>query len=82
MTPTMQKNMNTSVHQAKFGKPPWMADMILETKAIIQASYNKVSTQPHAQRTTRLTMPIEMVARAKGSPTMRPTLNEAARWPL
>ena len=56
--------------------------MILETKAIIQASYNKVSTQPHAQRTTRLTMPIEMVARAKGSPTMRPTLNEAARWPL
>lgn len=30
----------------------------------------------------RLTMPMEMVARAKGSPMMRPTLKEAARWPV
>jgi hypothetical protein len=34
----MQKNMKTSVHQAKLGKPPWMADIIELMKAIIQAS--------------------------------------------
>ena len=38
MTPTMQKNMKTRVHHAKLGKPPWMADIMLETKAMTQAS--------------------------------------------
>lgn len=38
VTPTMQKNMKTSVHHAKLGKPPRMADIMLATKAMIQAS--------------------------------------------
>lgn len=29
---------------------------------------------------SQLTMPMEMVARAKGSPMMRPTLKDEARW--
>lgn len=40
VTPTMQNSMNTSVHQAKLGNPPWMADIIEDTKAMIQASCN------------------------------------------
>ena len=79
VTPTMQKNMKTSVHQAKLGKPPRRADIMLETKAMIQASCHSVSTQPQPRQACRLTMPIEMVASAKGSPMMRPTLNEEAR---
>lgn len=39
VTPTMQKNMKTRVHQAKLGKPPRMADIIEEMKAIIHASW-------------------------------------------
>ena len=38
VTPAMQKNMKTSVHQAKLGKPPWMADIMELTKAMTQAS--------------------------------------------
>ena len=34
----MQKNMKTRVHQAKVGKPPWMAEMMELTKAMIHAS--------------------------------------------
>lgn len=41
VTPTMLKNMNTRVHHAKLGKPPWMADMMLATKAMIQASWER-----------------------------------------
>lgn len=38
VTPTMQKNMKTSVHHAKLGKSPRMADTMEATKAMIQAS--------------------------------------------
>jgi hypothetical protein len=38
VTPVMQKNMKTSVHHAKLGKPPWIADIMELTKAMIQAS--------------------------------------------
>lgn len=41
----------------------------------------EVSSQQDTS-TGRLTMPMEMVARAKGSPMMRPRLKEAARWPV
>lgn len=44
VTPTMQKNMNTRVHHAKLGKPPRMADIMLATKAMTQASWRAVST--------------------------------------
>jgi len=37
VTPVMQKNMKTSVHHAKLGKPPWIADIMELTKAMIQA---------------------------------------------
>lgn len=33
-----------------------------------------------ATQARKLTIPMEMVARAKGSPMMRPTLNDEARW--
>lgn len=39
----MQKNMNTSVHHAKLGKPPRMADIMELTKAIIHASYARLA---------------------------------------
>ncbi len=51
---------------------------MLLTKAIIHASWAGVSTLSRHEA-GRLTMPMEIVARAKGSPIMRPTLNEA-RW--
>jgi hypothetical protein len=38
----MQKNMNTRVHQAKLGKPPRMADIMLAIKAMTHASCGSV----------------------------------------
>jgi hypothetical protein len=47
VTPMMQKNMKTSVHQAKLGKPPRMADIIELIKAMIQAScHSPLARQP------------------------------------
>ena len=45
----MQKNMKTSVHQAKLGKPPRMADIIELMKAMIQASCGSpLACQPYS----------------------------------
>ena len=77
----MQKNMKTSVHQAKFGKPPRMADIMELTKAMIHASYTRLAlslTQPLSG--AALTTPMEMVASANGSPIMRPML-KVDLWP-
>jgi hypothetical protein len=82
MTPRMQKNMKTSDHHAKLGKPPWMADIMELTNAMIHASC--IRGQPSASLSLGnriLTMPMEMVARAKGSPMMRPTLKDDRRCP-
>ena len=74
----IEKSMKTKVHHAKLGNPPRTvtAEIIELTKAIIQASYTSVSTVDSMTRLTpeplQLTTLIEIVARANGSPTMRP----------
>jgi hypothetical protein len=76
VTPTMQNSINTSVHHAKLGKPPRMADIMLLTKAMIHASYAHKSAEAWPAGRGGLTKPMEMVASANGSPMMRPTENE------
>jgi len=52
VTPTMQKNMKTRVHHAKLGKPPWIADIMELTKAMIHASCSHNVSQQRTCRTT------------------------------
>lgn len=76
-TPTTQKSMYTMVHQAKFGKFPRMSAMRDETKVISHANYTAQCQWPaHLfSRITQHTIAMEVVARAKGSPTRLLMLN-------
>ncbi len=76
--PTTQQNMYTMAHQEKFGKSPRMSAIRHETKVIIHAScvHNPRSVlTPCLGRTRGLTIAIEHVANAKGSPTRLLKLN-------
>jgi hypothetical protein len=76
ITPAIQKNMNTIAHQAKLGKSESISETIEEMKAMTHAICRVVSTSSSAalyrQCPVQLTIEMVVVARANGSPRMRP----------
>jgi hypothetical protein len=67
----MINSWNTNAHQAKLGKASLTSLIIELTKAMSQASWERQSEGGRAGTAAWLTMEIDMVARANGSPMMR-----------
>lgn len=74
MTPTMQKNMYTTAHHTKLAYADLTSDTMDEMNAISQASYKRKRVSgPTLQAPMifdRLTIAMEIVASANGSPIM------------
>lgn len=83
VTPSMQKNMKAMVHQAHRGKAVCRLEMIEATRASSHANYRSmVRMIIDGGVEESLTIEIDTVASAKGSPTILPQVNRFLLLPM